>query len=403
MTAVVRQHFTPDRTLVISGTGNENELLDLLLQHVEHSLRPVQVSRPGSSSAANAGRHNEKTGNYVILANNTGDIGEQADHLMRSASWNNEARFLIVMTLPVDSPRQKALSVMKEAWDEMRVLHMVVLVQFEAEFHLYTWFPYQSDKLCEDIKDAVLLNQWTLENGGEFVSSEPLFPYKLPRNFKGYPIKVVTPYHKTSEARYLPEFLKGLNFTIEIESKHWEIYVELEVAVRDAFEDVLFDKAEIAFGAIPLFKDAADLADPSFPYYESKYEWYVPCPKPFSRLKAISHIFSLPVWVALVTSVFVIAVVSWSLARRSLESHAYTTASTVLYNVWAVVMGVSVTEMPRTSHLRVVIFPWIWYCFAVSTVFQTFFTSYLVDPGLQKQITSIEELLESGIEFGFRS
>jgi hypothetical protein len=73
-----------------------------------------------------------------------------------------------------------------------------------------------------------------------------------------------------------------------------------------------------------------------------------------------------------------------------------------LYNVWAIVMGASLTHMPLNSRLRVVIFPWICYCFAISTVFQTFFTSYLVDPGLEKQITTLNELLDSKMDFGFR-
>jgi hypothetical protein len=38
----------------------------------------------------------------------------------------------------------------------------------------------------------------------------------------------------------------------------------------------------------------------------------------------------------------------------------------------------------------------------MSTVFQAFFTSYLVDPGYQTQLTTLEEILESGIDFGFR-
>jgi hypothetical protein len=36
-------------------------------------------------------------------------------------------------------------------------------------------------------------------------------------------------------------------------------------------------------------------------------------------------------------------------------------------------------------------------------VFQTFFTSVLVDPGLQKQISSLDELLSSGLEYGYDS
>jgi hypothetical protein len=56
--------------------------------------------------------------------------------------------------------------------------------------------------------------------------------------------------------------------------------------------------------------------------------------------------------------------------------------------------------MPRSYHLRIVIFAWIWYCFSVSTVFQTFLTTFLVDPGRQKQIANLHELSESGMEYG---
>jgi hypothetical protein len=43
----------------------------------------------------------------------------------------------------------------------------------------------------------------------------------------------------------------------------------------------------------------------------------------------------------------------------------------------------------------------VWYCSAISTVFQTFFTSFLVDPGYGGQLTSLDEILDSGIEFGY--
>jgi hypothetical protein len=56
--------------------------------------------------------------------------------------------------------------------------------------------------------------------------------------------------------------------------------------------------------------------------------------------------------------------------------------------------------MPRNYYLRIVIFTWISYSFSISTVFQTFFTGFLVDPALQKQITSLNELSESKMEYG---
>jgi hypothetical protein len=67
-----------------------------------------------------------------------------------------------------------------------------------------------------------------------------------------------------------------------------------------------------------------------------------------------------------------------------------------------VTVGVSVAEMPRGSRLQLVLLVLVWYCFAMSTIFQTFFTSFLVDPGYQEQLTTLEGILESGMKFGYR-
>jgi hypothetical protein len=40
------------------------------------------------------------------------------------------------------------------------------------------------------------------------------------------------------------------------------------------------------------------------------------------------------------------------------------------------------------------------YSLAVSTVFQTFVSSFLVDPGFEEQISTMEEILRSGIRYG---
>jgi hypothetical protein len=128
--------------------------------------------------------------------------------------------------------------------------------------------------------------------------------------------------------------------------------------------------------------------------------WYVPCAKPIDRIQKISTIFSTTLWIALIVVLIATGITTWQLARLSRQDDAYKNISTALYNTWAVMMGVGVTKMPRNYYLRTLIFAWISYSFAISTVFQTFFTSFLVDPGLQKQITSLKELSNSQMEYG---
>ena len=51
--------------------------------------------------------------------------------------------------------------------------------------------------------------------------------------------------------------------------------------------------------------------------------------------------------------------------------------------------------------MRVVLLAWIVFSLCINTVYQTFLTSYLIHPGLDKQISSEDEMLKSGIDFGY--
>ena len=66
-----------------------------------------------------------------------------------------------------------------------------------------------------------------------------------------------------------------------------------------------------------------------------------------------------------------------------------------LLNSWAVLLNVSVNKSPITSGLRLVLLSWIVVSIALTTVFQTFMTSFFIDPGKQYQIDSLKELDES--------
>jgi hypothetical protein len=400
--SIVERHFVADRQVLVSTTGEGNEHLDLLLKKLnEMSLWSLQVSRPASKPPATPPENHDKIGSYIIFIRNSDEVEGLTDELMYGASWNSQARFLVVVTLPVATPGQQALSVVKEMWDNARALNVVVLVQLDTVFHLYTWFPYQSYQHCDSIADVVLINQCSLKSNAMLTEDRDLFPNKVPKNFHGCPIRASIPNSYAAERNYISGFLTRFNFTADLRAKY-EYDGPLYDRIKSSVEDIVFGTSEIAFGGLPLLKDIADLADPSFAYYEIVYTWYVPCARPLSRFQAIRKIFSVSLWVSLSATVFLVAVVLWCLGSRSPDTRAFSNIDITLYNVWAVAMSVSVTNMPQTSRLRVVIFPWICYCFAFSTVFQTFFTSYLVDPGLEKQISTLDDLFESKMEFGFR-
>jgi hypothetical protein len=164
----------------------------------------------------------------------------------------------------------------------------------------------------------------------------------------------------------------------------------------------LWDReTDMVFGELLPVEEEFVNAEYVIPYFTKQFNWFVPCPKPLSRLQRISHIFSPSVWVAIVVVLFLVTVVSCCLANQSNDSRSYTTMCSALYNIWSVTIGVSVTFMPRSLRLRFLFFVFVLYCSVISTVFQTFLTSFLVDPGYGNQLTSLDEILDSGIKFGY--
>ncbi|KAJ4448849.1 hypothetical protein ANN_00240 [Periplaneta americana] len=72
-------------------------------------------------------------------------------------------------------------------------------------------------------------------------------------------------------------------------------------------------------------------------------------------------------------------------------------------NLWSAILGMGVDSSPLNTSLRIFFSSWFVFSLSVNTVFQTFFTSYLVDPGHQYQINSISELINLNYTFAFDS
>ncbi|GFG36828.1 hypothetical protein Cfor_09709 [Coptotermes formosanus] len=401
--SIVQRHFTPDRQIMVSSTGEDEGHLDLLLKNINEATRwSLQVLRPQLKQVATSEEGHGKTGSYVIFIRDSEEVEHLVNQLMDSKSWNHLARFLVVVIGRESTPRQQALSVVQEFWNHARALDVVVLVRLDTVFHLYTWFPYQPNEKCEDFTDVVLINEWNLQNNAMVEDIKNLFVNKALKNFNGCRIRASCPDGSVPEIGYMRKFSNRLNFTLDLHTIS-ETDGSLYDRITSSIMDVVFGLSEMAFGGLPLLIDITKVANPSVSFYEIYYMWYVPCARPLSRLEATSKIFQVSVWISLSATVLLVAVVLWALERRDTGVHAFKNIDMALYNVWAILLGVGVTRMPRTYRLRVIIFAWICYCFSISTVFQTFFTSYLVDPGLGKQIKNTEELLESKMEFGFRS
>jgi hypothetical protein len=83
-----------------------------------------------------------------------------------------------------------------------------------------------------------------------------------------------------------------------------------------------------------------------------------------------------------------------------IDSKSLQTIPKCMYNAWSIFIGVSVPEMPRSWKVRIFFLIYVCYCFAISTLFQAFFVSFLVEPGYGEQIETFQELLDSSVNYG---
>ena len=138
-------------------------------------------------------------------------------------------------------------------------------------------------------------------------------------------------------------------------------------------------------------------------YFTMRVRWYVPCSFKHPRWIIIFRILCVEMLLFLIISI-VIAAISATLVGRSSctsEWQGYRTLSSTLTNIWAVILGVSVSSMPRAPSLRSLFLVWVCFSVAFSTVFQAFLTTFLIDSGYKTPIKNLDGLFDSGIVLAY--
>jgi hypothetical protein len=183
--------------------------------------------------------------------------------------------------------------------------------------------------------------------------------------------------------------------------KGFEIEEGSEVANLDS--GMLGKELYIALGGVVTDYLKDTFMDSTNTYYVSRVRWYVPCSDKYPRWSSIFRIFSVELWVVLIIAIVIAAISTTHFGRYSCTSEwqGYKTLTSSLTNVCAVILGVSVSTMPRAPSLRLLFLAWVFFSIAFSTVFQAFLTLFLIDSGYKTPIQNIDELYESGIKLAY--
>ncbi|PNF19944.1 hypothetical protein B7P43_G10374 [Cryptotermes secundus] len=414
------------------------------LQKLNHITRwPLQISCVGSRVPEimfdDFGKHHS----YMIFTwadegedDIMGNLIYQLEEMKDSPSWNPRARFIVaIIAQPSQNASLMALEIAEELWNNYRVADVLLMVpkadntctknaesackkDIPLSFGLYTWIPYESHKKCAKI-NVFLIGELTLESKRRSLKGASLFPVKIPKHFHGCPLNVSTIHtppalvvnnvaghiHSGLEVQYLDQFAQAMNATLVYQ----EVAPGDAVTVRlETLSDLHKGSTDLAFGGFPLHPTAAVFADPTVSYLEDNLVWYVPCGMPNARMERVAAIFTPSLWLAMCTVFLLIVVVMWGLANCTRftqinKSHACIGVSDSISVIWAVYLGVSAPKIPRNDAVRTMFIFVVWYSFATSCVFQTYFTSILVNPGMSQQIVTLEELYQSNLVYHYNN
>jgi hypothetical protein len=450
LAAIGERYFSTGRTLVFSGNkpatlthpgnaGNwedvETELLGRL--HVT-SQWPIVVSYTNDEERHHPLEWRDKHSSYVLIVgfhdDEDGvirDVREQTQKLQSLSAWNPRARFVVVLTgQSIDDNQQEIIKAMLKELSNIQVLNVVILLKQSqnspnrhsshlSDLHILTWFPFSPPSgNCGVMNRAITIDTW-ISDKQQFFLNKDLFESKIPPNLGFCPLKISTLHFPPFvifpdknitnlsdmggvDMAMLQHVSEVANVSIVLPPRADIGTDSKQVGGRwaEMTGDILCNKSDLALGAWCFTLDDSLVLEGTDSYFAEEFTYFIPRAGMYPRYLSMSRVFAAHVWLLIFVLMLLAAVVFYIVAVRQTtgECDTYKDMTNCLLSAWSVVLGVGVHKMPLTQTLRGFFFLWLMYSLAINTVFQTYVTTYIVDPGHRYQIDSIDEVIESGLE-----
>ena len=363
-----------------------------------------------------------KPDNFLVWA--TENMPVLMDILETLAMLNHRARFVIYIQ------QCNHINSISEKLQELNVLHVMMLGEnlMLSKIDAFSVYPYTSPENCgksnwnlKIVDNCSVFSRWKFAKGKHF------FPNKIPKNLHGCPFQVssfpwppfilesqyVKPsgeivYDNGLEVKLIKEAAKNLNLTLRYLSPppngtKW--------GGRRGFDswdgivgNVFYGKADVAFASVSATEERMRYFSPTIAYWTNAVVWVVPRPKYIAGWKGMLIIFLPETWLVLIVIYLLVSVLIYKVANSLLipkEPMSLRCLPTCLTAIWASVLELPIDRTPKSQILKIIVFCWIVYCMAISTIYKSYLISFLTDPRLGHSIKTFEQLLESRLPLGY--
>ncbi|PSN30427.1 Ionotropic receptor 740 [Blattella germanica] len=352
---------------------------------------------------------------YVLFIPSHEDVIESIEYQINnlksfSFSFNRRGKFMVVfLQQEVQDSLLLSKKVLKSLWDWERINAITIITgsnqMNQQSINIYSLFPYDSEE-CGESENLKILDKCSEQ--GKLVNQKHLLPRKVPSNLNGCKFKVyiwiLPPYtieirNRTENDHFDIDNFEGIDLIyLQYVSKAMNFSLQLDFAGYDIDETLnLFLKGNgIYIGGALMTAVFDSFSDPTKSYFFQDHRLFVPCARRIRSSGNILEVFTVSVWFLFVTVLFLKAILFWCLQKND-KVNSYRTLSGCMLNVWAIVLSVSVDGLPVRTKFRIFFYMFVSYAFVVSMIFQSFFTSFLIDPRHEKEIESIQDLNDKSI------
>jgi hypothetical protein len=348
-------------------------------------------------------------------------------------SWNPRAKFIVSVMSNCEHKENTEISraILSELWlNEVMEVAVLFLVSNERDIsdlqrntndsvygtylEIHSWFPYQNSERCHPTESNVPVKVFKARNFSE-IKKRYLFQKNYKKNFHKCPIGV--------HVQTAPPFVnppkrvwkKDFNFQNVYEGG-WEIEllgvvgnalnISLDFQVGKETEYLKGSPAISVGGYATLPSTKFNLMESTRSYLIVRFVWYTPCSLKYQRWNRFFNIFSVHLWISfafsLVLAVITVRCISnYGHKSHTQESKFYSNIFSATFNIIAVSLSVSVNTQPRSAPLRLFFLCWVCYSVAISTVFQSYLTTFLIEPGYVEPIKTVEQMLNYEKKFGY--
>ncbi|PSN38615.1 Ionotropic receptor 616 [Blattella germanica] len=354
---------------------------------------------------------------------------DQLVYISNRQSWNSRAKYVVVIPdFAGDNSELFALRLAQRWSNIVKVVNFIILIarndqadqepmtvkEETAALDVYTWVPYHNN--CGEVDKIILLNQWTFN--GRFLIDVDLFSFELHKNFNMCLLNIVATgiepfvivkrndtYPNGSQVFVLEglgvQLISGFAEKFNLSLKFLQPFKQHSIDELLEISDLInTGRADVITGFLPLNLYVTSQFDFTVTVWSIPIVWLVPCPQKLGRVNRALSIFTISSWLTLVIVLLLSSATLCTLSKYGKEVSEFKDFGQCILSAFVVLLGISVAQMPETFRTRCFFGLYVWYCLAVSMVFQTFFVTYLVEPGFEERIRTVEELWKSKIPFG---